>query len=373
MAGTRLPFDDGDLETPVALLDVERARANASAVGQYCRERSLRWRPHIKTHKCLEVARIQLAAGASGLTVATLREAEVMSALTDDLLLAYPPVGRPTLERLARVSRSVRLTVALDSKDVAEPLARVASVERPLGVLVEFDAGLRRVGLQHPGEAVELAAWVAEQPTLDYRGLMFYPGHIRGHRSTQGPELEALDRRVTSFVDAVRAAGHEPEVVSGGSTPTLWSSHRVEALTEIRSGSCIFNDREGLDLGVVDETALAYTVLTRVVSTAIPGQAVVDAGSKALAKESRGPGGYGVVLDRPEVTVSGLSEEHGVLDLTRSSWRPRVGERVRVVPNHVCVSVNLQDRLLAFDGDRIEAWPLEARGRQPYAADGARA
>jgi D-serine deaminase-like pyridoxal phosphate-dependent protein len=180
----------------------------------------------------------------------------------------------------------------------------------------------------------------------------------------QDEHLLAVCTQVGDTLGALGTAGLTPEIVSGGSTPTLWRSHEMGGLTEIRSGSCIYYDREGLDVGVASLDDLAYTVLATVVSTAVPGHAVVDAGSKALAKESRGGGGgYGVLLDRPEVLVSGLSEEHGVLDLAETDWTPRIGERVRIVPNHVCVSVNLQDRLLARDGDEYGTVELEGRGR----------
>jgi D-serine deaminase-like pyridoxal phosphate-dependent protein len=126
-------------------------------------------------------------------------------------------------------------------------------------------------------------------------------------------------------------------------------------------------------MGAADWTDCAYSILATVVSTAVSGQAVVDAGSKALSREARGPGAtYGALLDRPEVTVSGLSEEHGILDLSRTGWRPSVGERVRIVPNHVCVSANLQDALWAWDGSRLERWEQEARGRGPWPATPAR-
>ncbi len=169
---------------------------------------------------------------------------------------------------------------------------------------------------------------------------------------------------MAEMLERLSAEGLRAEIVSGGSTPTLWRSHQMSGLTEIRSGSCIFFDREGLDVGVASADDLAYTVLATVVSTAVPGCAVVDAGSKALAKESRGGGGgFGVLLDRPEVTVDGLSEEHGVLDISGSDWIPTIGERVRIVPNHVCVSVNLQDHLLAKEGDRYRLLELQGKGR----------
>jgi D-serine deaminase-like pyridoxal phosphate-dependent protein len=356
------------VETPVAVLDLERVRRNAARVAAYCTEHGLAWRPHIKTHKSARVAGIQLAAGAAGLTVATPREAEVMSQLTEDVLLAYPPLGSSKLERLMSLPERVRLSVALDSEAALRGLAAAASASgRTVDVLVEIDVGLRRVGVESPAEAVTLARLASNLPGVRYRGLMFYPGHIRVHRDQQDDALRALDERLGGVLSALETAGLSPAVVSGGSTPTLWNSHRVRGVTEIRAGSCIFNDLESAGHASASWDDLAYTVLATVVSTAVRGQAVVDAGSKALAKEIPArEGSYGALLDRPEVKVSALSEEHGVLDLSATAWRPRVGDRVRIVPNHVCVSVNLQDHVLALEGGEAHAWELEARGRGQY-------
>jgi D-serine deaminase-like pyridoxal phosphate-dependent protein len=358
----------GAPETPVALLDVARVRRNAERVAAYCRAHGLAWRPHIKTHKSTRVAEIQLAAGAKGLTVATPREAEVMSDVSDDLLLAYPPLGESKLRRLMSLPERVRLSVALDSDTALAELSAAASGHgRLVSVLVELDVGLRRVGVETPAEAVRLAARAAELPGVRYGGVMFYPGHIRVPSAEQSEPLAALDERLGACLSALAAAGLPPDVVSGGSTPTLWNSHRVRGLTEVRAGSCIFNDLESAAHGSASWEDLAYTVLATVVSTAVSGQAVVDAGSKALAKEVPArDGSYGALLDRPEVRVSALSEEHGVLDLSPTEWRPRVGDRVRIVPSHVCVSVNLQDRLIALEDGEAREVELEARGRGPW-------
>lgn len=369
------PPDPATAETPLGYLDLEVARRNAERVAAYAAEHGLAWRPHIKTHKSRTVARLQLDAGAAGLTVATLREAEVMAGLCPDLLLAYPPVGAAKLARLIALLRRgaeadpapLRLTVALDDEAVLRPLSRAcdeAGVE--VGVLVEMDVGLGRVGLPDAASVVRLARTARELPGVTFRGLLFYPGHIRMEEAGQDEPIAQVGARLQAALDALEEAGLHPDVVSGGSTPTLWHSHRFPGLTEIRSGSCIYFDREALDVGVASAEDLAYTVLTTVVSTAVPGRAVVDAGSKALAKEGRGGDGFGFVLGRPEVVVVGLSEEHGVLDLGPSGWTPAVGDRIRLVPNHVCVSVNLQDALLARTGD-THAWlPLEGRGRGPW-------
>lgn len=353
------------VETPAGVVDRSAMIANATRVAGYCAKHGIAWRPHVKTHKSTRVARIQLAAGAAGLTVATPHEAEVMSAVCNDLLLAYPPVGREKLARLMALPAEVDLTVALDSTAVLRPLADAAvAADRTVGVLVELDVGMGRVGVQGVDAAVRLAAAVAESEGVEYRGVAFYAGHLRGAGSANDEGIDELSRHLGEIREALTRAGYPPTVVSGGTTPTIWRSHEVDGLTEMRAGTCIFFDRDGIAMEIADPGDLAYTVLATVVSTAVEGQAVIDAGSKALSKESRGgAGGFGILLDRPEVRVVRLSEEHGILDLSDTSWRPSVGSRVRVVPNHVCVSVNLQDRLLVVDGTAVEAWPLEGRGR----------
>ncbi len=363
---SELPAGLADAETPVALVDLTRARANAMKVASYASRHGLAWRPHVKTHKSLALARIQLAAGARGLTVATPHEAEVMARVSHDLLLAYPPLGKRKLARLMALPEEVALTVGLDSDVALLGLARAASAAgRTVGVLVEMDVGLGRVGVQTPAEAARLAALAREAESVEYRGIMFYPGHIRMHVSEQTQALKELGERLEAAYATLAEAGLAPEVVSGGSSPTLWQSHLLPGLTEVRAGTIIYNDLDMTGLGVAREGECAYSILATVVSTAVAGRAVVDAGSKALSKElHRTAGaGYAAVAGRPEVRVVALSEEHGVLDITHTDWQPRVGERVRLLPNHVCVSVNLQDRVIARDGDDFETWPIEGRGR----------
>jgi D-serine deaminase-like pyridoxal phosphate-dependent protein len=356
-----------ELETPAAVVDVDRMRANLSGAAEYCRAHGLAWRPHAKTHKSSALAREQVRAGAVGVTVATTREAEVMAGAVDDVLLAFPPVGEAKLRRLMALPERVRLSVGLDSGAALDGLARAAAgAGRVVGVLVELDVGMGRVGVPDPEAAVALARRAAEAGALEYRGVMFYPGHVRGPLAEQGAALAEVSARLGSFLGALQAAGLPAAVVSGGSTPTLPRSHEVAGTTELRPGTSIFNDRTTAEIGACGWNACAYSVLATVVSNAVPGQAVVDAGSKALAKEEirADVSGYGALLDRPDVVVKSVSEEHGILDLSGTEWRPRVGDRVRIVPNHVCVSVNLQERLWGVRGAAVvERWPVEARGR----------
>ena len=360
------------VETPAAVVDLGRTRRNVERTAAYCREHAIVWRPHVKTHKSLEIARMQLAAGAAGLSVATPREAEVMATVTDDLLVAHPPACESKVRRLSALPASVNLKVGLDAVEVLRPLARAAAAAgRTFGILVEFDAGLGRTGVVGTTEAVRVAEAASALEGARFDGLMFYPGHIRIPRREQAGRLARLSDRIGAFVAALEEAGLPPRVVSGGSTPTLWDSHRLHGVTEVRSGTCVYNDRDIVEMGAAAPEDVAYSVLATVVSVAVPGQVVVDAGSKALSKEvlGSGPPGYGVLQDRPDVTVKALNEEHGMLDLSGTEWRPVIGERLRIVPNHVCASVNLQDHLWGVECDKTEARivRLEARGR--YAPD----
>jgi D-serine deaminase-like pyridoxal phosphate-dependent protein len=319
------------------------------------------------------VAREQLRRGAAGLTCATPFEAEVMSEVCDDLLVMYPPVG-PRAKRLAQLASRVQLTVALDSDAAAADFSKaLGEAGASARVLIEVDAGMHRVGLPAVTDAAALAQRVARMENLGVAGIAFYPGHIRGPVGEHGAELDALSDVVSQARDAFARAGVAVDVVSAGSTPTMWETHLVRGVTEMRPGTYVYNDRTTAQIGACTMDECALTVLATVVSTAVPGQAVIDAGSKALGREPmRGTtaDGFGCLLDAPEVLVTSMSEEHGILDLSRSSWRPRVGERVRVVPNHVCIVVHLADVVYGLrDGAVVTSWPVAARGRgQPVLA-----
>ncbi len=355
-----------ELLTPAAVVDLPRMEANLDRMADYVGSVGLKLRPHTKTHKTPELGAQQIRRGAIGLTVATLREAEVMSTVAADILLAHPPVSAPKLRRLFELPDNARYTVALDSTEALSGLAAAAHEHRrKIGVLIEVDVGMQRVGIPDAPAAAALAQTVSDHDYLEWRGITFYPGHIREHVSQQEGSLQRLGDAVQHQLEVLAKLGLQPEIVSGGSTPAAFGSERVAGLTEIRPGTYIFNDRTTAVIGACTFDECAYTVLATVVSTAVPGQAVVDAGSKALSREDIRGGaapGFGALLDRPEVTVKGLSEEHGILDLSSTGWRPRVGDRVRIVPNHVCVSVNLHNRLWGVRDGCIEAsWTIRAR------------
>ncbi len=362
------PLQLGDLETPAPIVDLDLLSQNLERMASYTALHSLALRPHVKTHKSARIAAEQMERGAAGLTCATLREMEVMGDVAGDLLLAYPPVGDARLARLLSLPEGVNPIVSLDSAFAVEQLAiNARAAQKSIGVYVEIDLGMHRVGVQTPAEAVALATLITKRSPLTFTGIAFYPGHIREHVSKQDQGIRKLEENLARFTDALDAAGLHANVVSGGSTPAAWRMHEVCGVTEVRPGTYVYNDRVTERSGACTWQDCAFTVLATVVSTAVPGQAVVDAGSKALGREPMDGGaadGFGALLDRPEVKIVRMSEEHGIMDLSDSEWRPSVGDQVRIVPNHVCIVVNLNDIIYGARGTNVEtSWPVNARGR----------
>jgi D-serine deaminase-like pyridoxal phosphate-dependent protein len=364
-----MPLPIADLETPIPIVDLDRLDRNLDRAARYATEHGLALRPHIKTHKSPRIAAEQIKRGAVGVTCATPFEAEVMSQVCDDILVAYPPVGHRRAERIAAIDPSKKVTVALDSLEAIGEIAHAAhSIDRDVGVYIELDLGMHRVGTPRIDRAIEMAKAIGQRPQITFEGIAFYPGHVREPVGQQEAKLEELSKALRSALDQFEKAGVRPKVVSGGSTPTLWNTHEIEGVTEFRPGTYVYNDRTTAAIGACSWDDCALTVLATVVSTAVPGQAVVDAGTKALGREPmRGTDsaeGFGCLLNDRDVIVKSMSEEHGILDLSRTLWRPKVGEKVRIIPNHVCIVVHLNDVIAGVRGDIVEtSWPVAARGR----------
>jgi D-serine deaminase-like pyridoxal phosphate-dependent protein len=262
----------------------------------------------------------------------------------------------------------VQLRVSVDSYTAIEALGTACRQrDQTVDVLVEVDFGMKRMGVSDPSDAVRLAGAIRRQPGLRYRGVCFYPGHIRQPVSQQEGLIELLCGDLKTVLESLDHAGLPAEIVSGGSTPAAFRMHHIPGLTEIRPGTYVFNDRDTYSMGACAWEDCAMTVLATVISDAVPGQVVIDAGAKALGREPlRGieGSGYGAVLDHPEVHVARMSEEHGILDLSDSVWKPEVGEQVRIVPNHTCMVTQLFDAMLGVRGDIVETWwHVGARGR----------
>lgn len=361
-----------ELSTPALVIDLDIVERNLDRMAAYCREHNLALRPHTKTHKTPEVARLQLERGAAGLTVAKVGEAEVMAAGTAteqaEILVAYPIYGADKLRRLAELARKRRIVLSLDNEVTAQELSRAAAeAGSNFGVLVEFDSGMRRCGLEPGPACVDLAKKVRALPGLEFRGLMTYYGQVWGTDAERHQEAKRVAERVGRALSAFAGAGMKVEIVSAGSTPSAFLTHEIPGVTEIRPGTYVYNDLNTFYQGACRLEDCAARVVATVVSTAVPGRAMIDAGSKTLSSDPLGSGpksGHGYVVEAPDAKLIKLNEEHGHLDTTGSSHSFRVGEVVTVIPNHVCTCVNMHDEVFVARGDDVVGcWRVQARGK----------
>ncbi|MEZ0170934.1 D-TA family PLP-dependent enzyme [Microvirga sp. TS319] len=346
-----------ELDTPVVLIDLDRVEANLKRAQDYADAHGMKLRPHIKTHKLPQFARRQMELGAIGITCQKIGEAEVMvEAGISDILLPYNILGEPKLKRLLALARRASLKVTADSATTIDGYSRTfAGSGLTLPVLVECDTGGGRVGVQTPEAAVALARHIAASEGLRFAGLMTYPA------KGMVAEANAWLERAVALLDE---AGLKPEIVSTGGTPDLWRSKDNRAATEYRPGTYIYLDRFEVKEGVGGFEDCALTVLATVVSRPTDDRAVLDTGSKSLTSDTLGLQGFGRIAEYPDAVIVSLSEEHGVVDLSRSATKPEVGEMVRIVPNHVCPVTNLFDEVTFVRGDDvIETVPVAARGK----------
>lgn len=366
------------LQTPEVLIDLDILRRNIDALAQAVSVRGQRLRPHAKTHKILQIAAMQQAAGATGLSVATVGEAEVFAdAGVDDLFIAYPLwVGEPMAPRLAALARRSRLRVGVDSLEGARNLAaRLGGEAATPGIMIELDSGHHRSGAD-PADAVSVAV-ASREAGLRVVGLFTFPGHSYGPGASTGA-VDDESRILRQGASSLQAAGFDALELSGGSTPTVYASD-PGAATEVRPGVYVFNDAQQLEMGHCDFGDIALTVAATVVSRRdLPqgrAQVVLDAGSKILGGDRPfWASGFGRILGVPPAHVSALSEHHGTVDYPAGSRLPDLGEVLQVIPNHVCLVPNLVDAVTVVqrkDGstelraayDVVDQWAVAARGR----------
>jgi D-serine deaminase-like pyridoxal phosphate-dependent protein len=329
-----------DLDTPALYVDLDVLERNIVRMQEQCRAWGVALRPHVKTHKIPEIAQMQLDAGASGITVAKVGEAEVLPGA--DVLVAYPLL-QAKLPRLRALAQTRRVTVAVDSIAVARDL-------QGIDTLVEIDVGAGRCGAQSPDQAVAIA-----RACSDFRGILYWPSWL------DAAGFQAACVRIDTILDALSRSGFEAEIVSGGSTPGAAKTPLIPRTTEIRPGTYVFYDASSLEARLCGEADCALRVLTTVVSTAVPGQCVIDAGSKTLSSDQTvGAGTFGHFVGRPW-TLRKLNEEHGYVEIHGPA---HVGEKVWVVPSHVCPTVNLHDEISYGRRGRVEgSWKVAARGK----------
>jgi D-serine deaminase-like pyridoxal phosphate-dependent protein len=347
-------------------VDLDVLERNIARQAARAREAGVKLRPHAKTHKCPEIARMQLAAGAAGISLAKTSEAEVFAgAGFEDIFIAYPVVGLGKAERLLALAGRTRLAVGCDSLEGAAGLSRAfRAAGETLDLLLKVDVGYHRVGVS-PEDAPEIASRIAELPGVALRGIFTHAGQV--YSAPTPEEVARISRHegdtLVATAGALRDAGLAVREVSVGSTPSARGAMRVPGVTECRPGNYVYHDATQVSLGTCGLEDCALTVVATVVSVPERGRAVVDAGSKTLSTDPLRPhpGGHGFVLGRKS-RLSRLSEEHGVIDVVEGESF-RVGERVRILPNHACVVSNLHDEVIAVkDGRVAEVWRVAARG-----------
>ena len=341
------------LDTPVAVVDVARMEANIVRLQTYLDAHNLVNRPHIKTHKIPAIALQQVEAGAAGITCQKIGEAEIMAhAGVQDILITYNLLGKAKLERLMALCRETRISVTADSMKTVLGLSSAAA-ERDivLSVLVEFDTGHGRCGVQSPNEAAELACGIARLPGLQFAGLMTFPAN------------EHTDSFVAATKSLLECNRLHVERVSIGGTPGMWQAHTCTHATEYRAGTYVYGDRAIVRSGSMTLDDCALSVRTTVISRPTCERGILDAGSKTLSSDLLGFKDYGLILEYPDARIGNLSEEHATVDFSACAHRPEIGECVTVLPNHCCVVTNLFDQIVGVRDGCVEVvWDVAARG-----------
>ena len=371
MTDPRIGLGIQDLDTPSLLVDLDRLDENISRMAALAQSRGVALRPHVKTHKVPAIARLQLAAGAAGITVAKVSEAEVMVAggITD-IFIAYPIVTPVKARRAAALLQAgTRLIIGVESETGADVLSRAAGdAGVAMEVRIEVNTGLNRCGVR-PDETLALARYVRALPGLVIDGIYTFRGG--SFPGSAGRSLAEVGREegetMAALAGDLRSAGIAIRSVSVGSTPTA-PYCGVKGVTEIRPGTYVFNDNTEVRLGVAARDQVALSVLATVVSRQGPDQVTIDAGAKVFSGDvipgDLGLPGYGMAYAGPDLVVVRMNEEHGYVRVGEGVSL-QVGDKVRLTPNHVCTSVNLSDELIGVREDRVAViWPVAARGKR---------
>ncbi len=359
-----------ELDTPASIVLEEVLQKNLKEMSDYAASKGISLRPHFKTHKTAEVARMQLEGGAIGITCAKLGEAEALveSGVADDIYIANQVVGPLKTARLVALMEHARMRVAVDSFEVARGL-NVAMEEagKTLDVIIEVNTGQARAGILVE-EVVPLAERMrVELPNIRVVGVMTHEGHAGAADDVE--ELQALandaGQKIVKVADLLRDAGFDISTVSVGSTPAAFVTTETEGITEMRPGTYVFQDNTIFRFGWHGPENCALRILATVTSRPAPDRAILDTGSKVLTMDpSKWKPGYGYIVEYPEAVIENLSEEHGWVRLPESMQGMQIGEKVQIIPNHVCPTVNLTDELyLIRDEEVVEVWPVIARGK----------
>jgi D-serine deaminase-like pyridoxal phosphate-dependent protein len=349
-----------EIPTPALIVDIATMERNIRRMSEYFASRSCKLRPHFKAHKTPEIARRQLAAGScTGITCATVDEAEVAATISTNILIANEIVDADKCRRVASLARHVAVMVALDSVTGLEQMSAAAAAAKvTIDALVDLNVGQNRCGVKPGDEAVALGRQVVGRRGIRLRGVMGYEGHAVGihDRAERERAVRSSMDQLASTARAFAAAGLPADIVSGGGTGSYDISSDVEGITEIQAGSYALMDSDYGCLRMPFEQALF--VLGTVVSRPVPERCVIDAGHKACTKDHGNP----LVKDMKDATVLALNDEHSIISIPASST-VKVGDRLALIPSHIDPTMNLHDVVYALEGERVvEKWPIEARG-----------
>ncbi|MEN1968899.1 alanine racemase [Lentibacillus sp. N15] len=355
--------------TPYVYVDVNKLDKNIEMMGTRLKKAGIDHWPHIKTHKSVEIARKQLAAGAKGITCAKLSEAKVfVDNGVENIFLAYPIVGQEKLERLAELARRVTIRTIADSLVVAEGLSKVGVLTgNKIEVLIEIDGGSHRGGVQSGQATLDLALEVIKLPGITFMGLFTYVGQIYALPTVDEVKQETLREAqlLMENQELLNSHGIDVKITSGGSTLSSYHAEQLKGISESRAGNYVFGDMNAIVHGIYTPEECALRICASIVSIPLPGYATIDAGSKALTSDlSVANDKFGTIIGKPDMKIVKLNEEHGYLRYDPEKYNFRIGDQLEIVPNHSCVIPNLNETVYSYkNNDYQGSINIDARGK----------
>ncbi len=346
-----------DIDTPSIIVDLNIVKENINTYQKYCDKIDIKLRPHIKTHKIPALAKLQIGAGAVGITAQKISEAEaiISEGGINDVLITYNIIGEQKLKALRNLCEKVKVSVVADSSFCIKGLSRTfEGAKEALNVLVECDTGANRCGAMSPEEACELAELINKSPGLIFGGLMTYPP------TSQAQKINSFLTDAKKLIEAKNIAVN---TVSIGGSPDMWKVKDIPVATEYRIGTYIFNDRSLVENKICSEKKVALTVLATVVSTPTKNRAIIDAGSKVLTSDLFGMNDHGSIVNFPELRITQLTEEHGTI-VSEQNTNLKIGQKIQIIPNHACVVTNMLDEVnLITEEKKLKKVKVIARGK----------
>ena len=334
-----------DIDTPAVIVDLKIVKENINAYQKYCNDVGITLRPHIKTHKIPALAKLQVKAGAVGITAQKISEAEaiISEGGIDDVLITYNIIGEKKLRALLDLAKRVKVSVVADSSFCVKGLSKTfKGAGEPISVLVECDTGANRCGVTSPHLACELAELINRSPGLIFGGLMTYPP------TSQAQKINSFLSNAKKLIEAKNIAVN---TISVGGSPDMWKVQDIPVATEYRIGTYIFNDRSLVEKEICSEDQVALTVLATVVSTPTKTRAIIDAGSKVLTTDLFGMKDHGRIVNFPDLRIVQLTEEHGTI-VSDQNTNLEIGQKILIIPNHACVVTNMLDEVTVITAER---------------------